>query len=93
MSPDDPEIPKYIQTHGDYLNVPLKRASKATHRQRISIKDKVDNCKRILRIIFKNDGKNLYDEFVNGLTEDEAEYYRSGIESMRFKDPFNKTDE
>lgn len=93
ISPDDPEIPKYIQTHGDYLNVPLKRASKATHRQRISIKDKVDNCKRILRTIIKNNGKNLYDEFVNGLTEDEAEYFRSGIESMRFKDPFNRTDE
>jgi len=93
VSPDDPEIPKYILTHGDYLNVPLKRASKTTHRQRLSIKDKVDNCKRILRVVFKNKGKNLYNEFVNDLTEDEAEYYRSGIESMRFKDPFNRTDD
>lgn len=93
VSPDDPEIPKYILTHGDYLNVPLKRASKTTHRQRLSMKDKVDNCKRILKVIFKNKGKNLYNEFVNDLTEDEAEYYRNGIESMRFKDPFNRTDD
>lgn len=90
---DDPEIPKYILSHGDYLNVPLKRASSATHRQRLSIQDKVDNVKRIMGVIFKNKGKNLYDEFVNNLTEDEAEYYRSGLESMRFKDPFNRTDE
>ena len=92
ISPNDPEIPKYILTHGDYLNVPLKRASDTTHRQRLSLKDKVDNCKRIFKVIFKNKGKNLYNEFVNDLTEDEAEYYKSGIESMRFKDPFNRTD-
>lgn len=90
---DDPEIPKYILSHGDYLNVPLKRASEATHRQRLSIQDKVDNMKRILKVIVKSKGKNLYNEFVEGLTEDEAEYYRTGFESMRFKDPFNRTDE
>ena len=91
-SEDDPEIPKYILSHGDYLNVPLMRASSSTHRQRLDLKDKIDTLKRITRQIVKTKGKNLYNEFVNNLTEDEAEIYRQGFESMRFSDPFNKTD-
>ena len=69
---------KYLNIfYGEYLNVPLKRASKSTHRQRLfSIQDKIDNAKRVLKVIFKTKGKELYNEFVNEMTEDEAEYFK-----------------
>ena len=89
---NDPEIPEYIKTHGEYLNVPLKRASNATHRQRFSIQDKVDNMTRVMKVVLKTKGKSLYDEFVNGMTEDEAEYFRQGMDSMRFHDPFQRSE-
>jgi len=41
-----------------------------------------------MRVIFKTKGKNLYNEFVNKMTEDEAEYFKQGMDSMKFHDPF-----
>lgn len=90
-SENDPDIPKYILEHNEYLNVPLERASTSTRRQR-GVSDRVSRLKRVLKIFFKNKGQDIYDEFVNNLTQEEREFISEGIDSLRMKDSFNRTE-
>lgn len=92
ISENDPNIPKYILEHNEYLNVPLERASKATRRQR-GPGDRVSRFKRALKILIKNKGQNIYDEYVNKLTKEEREFLGEELENLRLKDSFNRNEE
>ena len=50
--------------------------------------DKCKRAKRILSIIGRGDAEEMYNEFVQDITEDEKEYYQQGLEDLRFTDPF-----
>lgn len=92
-SENDPDIPKYIESHQEYLNVPLERASNSTRRQRLNIGDRISRMKRIYKVFTKNWGEGIFDEFVNGLTVEEREYYNEGFEDLQLRDPFNRSEE
>lgn len=92
ISENDPDIPKYILEHNEYLNVPLERASNSTRRQR-GIGDRVSRLKRIYKIFVKNKGQDIYDEFVNDLTSEEREFIQEEMEHLRMKDSFNRNEE
>ena len=89
---NDSDIQDYIIEHDEYLNAPLKRASKASRRQR-SIGDRVSRLKRFARILFKTNGKEMYDEFVDKLSPTEREFYEKAFEEFQFKDPYNRSEE
>ena len=91
ISENDPNIPKYILEHNEYLNVPLERASNSTRRQR-GIQDRVSRLKRMYKILIKNRGE-IYDEFVNNLTLEERGFISEEIKSLRMKDQFNRNKE
>lgn len=91
-SENDPEIPKYILQHNEYLNVPLERASNSSRRQR-GIEDRVSRLKRLYKIFIKNKGQDVYDEFINNLTSEEREFIQEEMENLRLKDSFNRTEE
>ena len=88
VSENDPNIPQYILEHNEYLNVPLERASTATRRQR-GIGDRISRMKRMYKILIKNKSE-IYDEFVNNLTQEERQFISEEIKSLRMKDQFNR---
>lgn len=88
---DDPKIADYIVKHIEYLNVPLKRASKSTRRQR-GLGDRLERFKKVFNILRKGKGKDWYNEFVEGITEEERELYDQAFLDMQYKDPYDLTE-
>ena len=87
-SANDPNIAKYIESHPEYLWVPLERASDATKRQsKEAVLAGMKNfCKKIVQ------ASTAFDEFVEGITEEERELLGKDSESfyrMHLKNPFS----
>lgn len=85
-SPDDSRLPQYIKEHPWYLWVPLERASTATSRSSEKAwLAKLNNTFRKLK-----DFSNSFDEFVNGVTEEERQLYGDPEKfyQLRLRNPF-----
>ena len=87
-SAEDPNIPKYIKAHPEYLWVPLERASSSTKRQ--SKEALVAGMKNFLRTV--RNSMTAFDEFAQGITPEERELYGQDSDSfyrMHLKNPFS----
>jgi hypothetical protein len=85
-SPTDSRLPEYINKHQDYLWVPLERASTATSRQ--SKKAWIAKFNNTWRKI--KDFSNSFDEFINGMTDEERNLYGNSDEfyKLNLRNPF-----
>ena len=92
-SENDPKIAEYIENSADgeqYLWVPLERASKSSRRQQ-GIKNYVNRTKRWMHLFFSSSGREeLFDEAINNMTPEEREFMEDGLNSFRFRDPFQR---
>ena len=78
----------YIDSHGDYFDIPLERAGKATRRQKVSSKDRLIKGWGLIRDIYQEGGKDAFEKLVMKLTDEEKEDMLSGIESWQLRNPF-----
>lgn len=87
-SANDPKIKEWIKTHPEYLWVPLERASQATRRQSSEaiLAGMKNFCKKIQNV------STAFDEFVEGITEEERELLGRDSDSfyrMHLRNPFS----
>lgn len=93
ISENDPKIAEYIENSADgeqYLWVPLERASRSSRRQQ-GIKNYVNRTKRWMHLFFTSSGREeLFDEAINNMTPEEREFMEDGLNSFKFRDPFQR---
>ena len=87
-SSNDPKIKEWIKAHPEYLWVPLERASSATKRQSAEaiLAGMKNFCKKV------KDASTAFDEFVEGITDEERELLGRDSDSfyrMHLKNPFS----
>lgn len=85
-SPTDSRLPEYIEKNPWYLWVPLERASTATSRQsKRAWLAKLNNTWNKIK-----DFSNSFDEFINGMTDEERQLYGNSDEfyKLNLRNPF-----
>lgn len=79
----------YIDSHSDYFDIPLERAGKATRRQKVSIKERLDKGWQVIKGVYQDGGKDAFERLVMNLTEEEKEDMFAGIEAWQLRNPFD----
>lgn len=87
-SANDPKIKEWINSHPEYLWVPLERASSATKRQSAEaiLAGMKNFCKKV------KDASTAFDEFVEGITDEERDLLGKDSDSfyrMHLRNPFS----
>ena len=85
---EDPAISEYISNNSQgekYLWVPLKRASKTSQRQNVGAL--INDYKRKFKQLFKLNGSQAFDEFVNNLSPEERQILDQDINELSIHNP------
>lgn len=86
---NDPNLIHYSQTHNDYFNIPLERASHSTRLQTTSVKERMNRGWEIIRRVTQNP-KDAYDVLVSKLSEEEKEDRDASINAWQLRNHFDR---
>lgn len=87
--PDSEALKHYAETHQDYFNIPLEKASSSTRNQNTGIREKCEYGWNMMKTAIK-DPKQAYDLFVSKLPEEEVALRNESIDAWQLRNKFDR---